>query len=99
MVKINGKSYVHRQYLEIMQTPCSVPLCDGAGLREIANLNSMIQALEEHTISPEQGVFFPAAFLSVEIEEILRARAEKSIFLGDAFPSLGLPWLIRPFRD
>lgn len=97
VVKINGKSYVHRQYLEIMQTPCSVALCDGAGLREIANLNSMIQALEEHTISPEQGVFFPAAFLSVEIEEILRARAKKSIFLGDAFPLLGLPWLIRPF--
>lgn len=97
VVKINGKSYIHRQYLEIMQTPCSVPLCDGSGLREIANLNSIIQALEEQTIFPEQGVFLPAAFLSVEIEEILRSRFRKSIYLGDAFPLLGLPWLIRPF--
>jgi hypothetical protein len=41
VIKLDEKTYVHRQYLEIMNTPTSVPLCDGTGLREISNINSL----------------------------------------------------------
>ena len=64
VIKLDEKTYVHRQYLEIMGMPSSVPLCDGTGLREISNLNSIIKLIESGKISPEEGVFFPAAMLS-----------------------------------
>lgn len=97
VIKLNGKSYVHRQYLEIMKMPSSVPLCDGAGLREISNINSLVHMIEEKRIDPEQGIFFPAAILNVEIEEFLRNKFGRNIYFGDAYSLLGLPILLQPF--
>jgi predicted amino acid dehydrogenase len=97
VIKLNGKSYVHRQYLEIMKMPCSVPLCDGSGLREISNINSLVQMIAEQNIEPEKGVFFPAAILSVEIEEFLRSQYGRNIYFGDAYSLLGLPLMLQPF--
>lgn len=97
VIKLNGKSYVHRQYLEIMGTPASVPLCDGIGLREVSNLNSLVKFIDKGLIQPEQGVFFPAAILNVEIEEFLRHRYPGSVYIGDAYSVLGLPLLVQPF--
>lgn len=97
VVKLDSKSYVHRQYLDIMNTPCSVPLCDGTGLREISNINSLIRLIEEKKIEPEMGVFFPAAILSVEIEEFIRHRHGDKVVIGDAYSLFGLPLTFQPF--
>lgn len=97
VVRLDNRSYVHRQYLDIMGTPSSVPLCDGSGLREISNINSLMRLIEEKAIEPEQGVFFPAALLNVELEEFLRHRYGNKVFLGDAYSMFGLPLMIQPF--
>lgn len=97
VIRLNNKSYVHRQYLEIMAIPSSVPLCDGTGLREIANINSLVKNIESNIIDPEKGVFFPAAVQSTELEEYIRHRYRKSVYIGDAYTLLGVPWLIQPF--
>lgn len=96
VIKLDSKSYVHRQYLDIMGTPSSVPLCDGSGLREVSNINSLAKCIDNGTISPELGVFFPAAILNTEIEEFLRKRYSKSLYFGDAYSMLGLPFLLHP---
>lgn len=97
VIKLDEKSYVHRQYLEIMNLPCSVPLCDGTGLREVSNIHSMIQLIEKKEIWPERGVFFPSAAVSMEVEEFLRPRYPGRIYLGDGYSILGLPFIIKPF--
>jgi len=95
VIKLDEKTYVHRQYLEIMGVPCSVPLCDGAGLREISNLNSLVKLIDSGKVSPEEGVFFPAAMLSTELEEYLRKTYSGKVFIGDAYSMLGLPLMIK----
>lgn len=97
VIKLDQKSYVHRQYLEIMATPSPVPLCDGTGLREIANINSLVKHIESGVIQPERGTFFPTAVLCTELEEYIRHRYRKSVYIGDAYSLLGLPWMIQPF--
>ncbi|WP_415063328.1 dehydrogenase [Bdellovibrio sp.] len=97
VIKLDQKSYVHRQYLEIMGIPSPVPLCDGTGLREIANINSLVKHIEAGSIQPDRGVFFPSAVFSTELEEYIRDRYRKSVYIGDAYSLLGVPWLIQPF--
>lgn len=97
VIKLDQKSYVHRQYLEIMGIPSPVPLCDGTGLREIANINSLVKHMESGVIQPERGVFFPSAAFSAELEEYIRERYRKSVYLGDAYSLLGVPLLLQPF--
>lgn len=97
VIKLDQKSYVHRQYLEIMGIPSPAPLCDGTGLREIANINSLMKSIEAGVIQPERGVFFPSAVFSTELEEYIRHRYPKSVYIGDAYSLLGIPWLIQPF--
>lgn len=97
VIKLDEKTYVHRQYLEIMNMPSSVPLCDGTGLRELSNLNSLNKLIEQGRILPEQGIFFPAASLNTEIEEFIRKKYPESVYIGDAYSLLGLPVMLRPF--
>lgn len=96
VITLDSKNYVHRQYLEIMGTPSSVPLCDGSGLREVSNINSLAKFIDNGKIQPELGVFFPAAILNTEIEEFLRKRYPRSLYFGDAYAMLGLPFVIQP---
>lgn len=98
VVKLDQKSYVHRQYLDIMGTPSPVPLCDGTGLREIANINSLVKHIESGSIQPDRGVFFPAAVFSTELEEYIRHRYRDSVYIGDAYSLLGVPLLVQPFH-
>lgn len=95
VIKLDEKTYVHRQYLEIMGMPSSVPICDGTGLKEISNLNSLTKLIKAGKISPEEGVFFPAAILSTELEEYLRTSYPGKVFIGDAYSMLGLPLMIQ----
>lgn len=97
VIKLDSKSYVHRQYLEIMNIPSSVPLCDGTGLREVANISRLLQLIETGEIHPQRGVFFPSAAVSIEIEEFIRHRYPGKVYLGDGYSILGLPFLIKPF--
>ncbi|MGZ3782502.1 MAG: dehydrogenase [Pseudobdellovibrionaceae bacterium] len=98
VVKLDHSSYVHRQYLEVMGIPSPAPLCDGTGLREIANINSLIKNIENENIQPERGVFFPSAVFSTELEEYIRHRYRESVYIGDAYSLLGLPVLVQPFK-
>lgn len=98
VIKLDQNSYVHRQYLEIMGIPSPAPLCDGTGLREISNINSLIKNIENGVIQPERGVFFPSAVFSAELEEYIRHRYRDSVYLGDAYSLLGVPLLIQPFK-
>lgn len=97
VVRLDDRSYVHRQYLDIMGTPSSVPLCDGSGLREISNINSLIKAIDDKRIEPDRGIFFPSAIMSVEVEEFLRDRYRNRVFFGDPYATFGLPFVFRPF--
>lgn len=97
VIRLDQKSYVHRQYLDIMGTPSPAPLCDGTGLREISNINSLVKNIESGMIQPERGCFFPTAVLCTELEEYIRHRYRKSVYIGDAYSLLGLPWMVQPF--
>lgn len=97
VMRLDKRTYVHRQYLEIMGMPSSVPLCDGTGLREICNINSLIRMIEDGTMKPEKGVFFPSALMATEIEEFLRKRGDKRLYFGDAYALFRLPVLLQPF--
>lgn len=97
VIKMDSKSYVHRQYLEIMNIPSSVPLCDGTGLREVANISRLINLIEDGEINPQRGVYFPSAATSIELEEFIRHRYPGKVYLGDGYSILGLPFLIKPF--
>lgn len=98
VIKLDQNSYVHRQYLEVMSIPSAAPLCDGTGLREIANINSLIKNIESGVIQPDRGVFFPSAVFSTELEEYIRHRYRESVYIGDAYSLLGIPLLIQPFK-
>lgn len=98
VVKLEDSSFVHRQYLEIMGMPSPVPLCDGTGLREISNINSLVKHMETGSINPERGVFFPLAVFSTELEEYIRHRYHDSVYIGDAYSLLGVPMLVQPFK-
>lgn len=96
--KLDNTTYIHRQYIEIMNMPTSVPLCDGSGLREIANVNALIKLIEDKVIDPKKGMFFPAGTLNIEIEEFMRKQYPGSVHLGDAYTLLGLPVVVKPFK-
>lgn len=97
VIRMKNQSYVHRNYLDIMGTPSPVPLCDGSGLKEISNLNSLIRFVENGEIKPQAGVFFPMALHSVELEEYIRKSSGGKVFFGDAYAMFGLQQMVRPF--
>lgn len=97
-IKMEEKSYVHRQYLEIMGLPTLTPLCDGSGLREISNLHSLIKLVEKNKIRPEEGIFFPMALMNMELVEWARKAGYRNhLQFGDSYSILGLPWALKPF--
>ncbi|MBX3040948.1 MAG: dehydrogenase [Bdellovibrionaceae bacterium] len=97
VIRMKNQSYVHRNYLDILGTPSPVPLCDGSGLKEISNLNSLIRLVESGAIKPQDGVFFPMALHSIELEEYIRKSSGGKVFFGDAYAMFGLEQLVRPF--
>lgn len=97
VVKLDSRSYVHRQYLEIMNIPSSVPLCDGTGLREISNILGIANLIDTKQIDPTRGVLFPSATSCLEVEEYIRHRYPDKIYIGDGYSMLGLPLIVKPF--
>ncbi|MBC7387394.1 MAG: dehydrogenase [Cryobacterium sp.] len=96
---LGKKSYIHRQVLDVMATPLSIPLCDGYQIREIATVDSIARYIADGTLDPEDGIFFPIGLLNLEIIVYLREKYGESIRLGDAFSVLGIPKLLTPSDD
>ncbi len=94
---LGNQSFVHRQYFEIMNTPSSVPLCDGTGLREILNIKNLMSALETKKLVAKDGFFFPTVLLNTELEELIRNTPEAQVSFGDLYSILGIPLVLKPF--
>ncbi|NUM59671.1 MAG: dehydrogenase [Bdellovibrionaceae bacterium] len=94
---LRNKSFIHRQYFEIMDTPSSVPLCDGTGLKEIITMETMMELIRKKEINPRSGFYLPIAFMNSDIEEYLRHIEGSRLFFGDLYAITGLPLIIRPF--
>lgn len=92
-----NKTYIHRQYFDIMNTPSSVPLCDGTGLWEILTLKELIKKIDIQEIDPKGGFFFASALCNSEVEEYLRHLPGTKVSFGDLYSILGVPLTIRPF--
>jgi predicted amino acid dehydrogenase len=97
VIKFYQANYIHQQLLEILNFPSPVPICMGAGLKEICNLRSISDLIKQGKINPDLGSFFPGAFMCMELEELLRRRNKNSVSIGDAYALLGTPLVIEPF--
>ncbi|MEK7355670.1 MAG: dehydrogenase [Bdellovibrionota bacterium] len=95
-VRFKDKTYVHRQTLEVMSIPSSVPLCNGDRVRELANINGLSQAIASGVIRPEQGIYYPLAILSMECVSLLAEKYEDHLYFGDLYALLGLPFTLQP---
>ncbi len=96
VMRIRGKSYVHRQYLEIMGQATSVPLCDGGRLRELATVNAMADHIQSKKINPEEGIFFPVALYNLEVAYSLLENYREHLRYGDFYAALGIPKVVKP---
>jgi predicted amino acid dehydrogenase len=97
VIRLHNTSYAHSQYLDVMNMPLSIPVCDGTGLREISNISSLMKFIESGKIQPERGVYFPNAILNSDIEEFIRHRYPNSVYFGDVLSTYNLPLILKPF--
>lgn len=95
-LRFKDRTYVHRQTLEVMSIPTSVPLCNGDRVRELANINGLSSAIANGTIRPEQGIYYPLALLSMECVSLLAEKYEEHLYFGDLYALLGLPLTVQP---
>lgn len=98
MMRLEGKNYIPKAYLEIVNTPVNIPVCDGSYLRELMILNELSNKIDKKEIHLEDGVLFPSAILNLEVEEFIRKRVgyDKVVF-ADLFTLFGLPIFLKPF--
>ncbi|MFN8790384.1 MAG: dehydrogenase [Bdellovibrionales bacterium] len=94
---LRNQSYIHHTYFDIMNTPSSVPLCDGTGLKEILNIQSLETAFEKGRLARESQFYFPASLTCTEIEEYIRHQPGSRVRFGDLSLITGLPLVVRPF--
>src|SRR5690606_16727244 len=94
--RIGGKSYVHRQYSEVMSTPTTVPLCDGSRIRELGTINSIHNLIERGEMDPTRGVFFPIGLLHLDVIYSLSAKYAKYFYFGDLLSIASLPVTLQP---
>lgn len=94
---LHNKSFIHRQYFEIMDTPTSVPLCDGTGLKEIITIETITNLINSKVLNPKSGFYFPVALMNADIEEYIRHIEGSRLFFGDVYAITGMPVIVRPF--
>lgn len=92
-----NESYIHNEYFEIMNTPSAVPLCDGTGLREILNIQTIEKFFESGLIDKNSHFYFPATVTCTEIEEYIRHQPGPKVSFGDLNLVSGLPIVVKPF--
>src|SRR5690606_31591943 len=90
---LGHRTYVHRQVLDLMSYPLSIPLCDGYLIREIATVDSITRMIADGSLDPAKGIFFPIGLMNLEIITLLRKQYGDALRLGDAFSILGIPKL------
>ena len=95
MMRIRDRAYAHREYLEIMATPCNIPLCNGSQLKELATVNAILAAIENKEVGSRSRHLFPLALLHLEVVYALADYA-KYIGMGDSYSILGIPWIAKP---
>lgn len=95
-VRFKDRTYVHRQTLEVMSIPTSVPLCNGDRVRELANINGLSHSIAKGLIRPEEGIYYPLALLSMECVSLLAEKYEDHLYFGDLYALLGLPLTLQP---
>ncbi len=94
---LKNQSYIHHQYLAIMNTPSAVPLCDGTGIKEILNIQSLERGFESGKLDQNAGFYFPATLTCTEIEEYIRHQPGTRVYFGDLNLITGLPLVVKPF--
>jgi predicted amino acid dehydrogenase len=94
---LKNESYVHHQYFEIMNTPSAVPLCDGTGLKEILNIQSLENFFESGKLDRNSTFYFPASLTCTEIEEYIRHEPGTKVLFGDLNLISSLPLVVKPF--
>lgn len=96
VMRVGGKSYVHRQALEIMTFPLSIPLCDGYRLRELSTVNGVARLMASGELDPKGGFFFPLGLMNLELIQFLERDYADHIRIGDGYSLFGIPWMTKP---
>lgn len=96
VMRVESSTYVHREYLEIMSTPSTAPLCDGSVIKEIVSVNSLEMLISSGQIDPRQGIFIPIALFNLECVRFLREKYGSYLKFGDAYSVFSSPF---PTKD
>ncbi len=96
-IRFRDRVYTHRQALEVMSTPVSVPLCNGERLRELAEIDGIARLAREGVIEPRDGIFFPVGLLHMEALSTVHEKYGARIGFGDLYAGLGLPIVAKPW--
>lgn len=95
-IRFRDRVYTHRQALDIMSTPVSIPLCNGERLRELTEINGVTEFIRNGTIVPEDGIFFPIGLLHMEALSTLRERYGARIGFADLYAGFKVPTIAEP---
>jgi predicted amino acid dehydrogenase len=95
-IRFDDRTYVHRQTLEVMSTPSSVPICSGERLKELANINGLSLAIKEKRIVPQDGIYFPLGLLNLECAKFLHEKHNARLLYGDLASLFGIPVIADP---
>lgn len=96
-IRFRDRVYTHRQALDVMSTPVSIPLCSGERLRELAEVDGIVRLTREGVIEPRDGIFFPVGLLHMEALSTVHEKFGARIGFGDLYAGLGLPIIARPW--
>ncbi|MCM2321757.1 MAG: dehydrogenase [Oligoflexia bacterium] len=96
VLKYGRRRYVHPSYLDIMNFPSSVPVCDGWRLRELCSVDSVSSLLESGQLDPRRGIFFPMGILHLELTQKLAENHRRHLSFGDAFAFASAPLVLTP---
>lgn len=96
-IRFRDRVYTHRQALDIMTTPTSIPLCNGERVRELTEIDGLVHLIREGSIFPRDGIFVPLALLHMEAVSLLRERFDARIGFGDVFAIFKQPLVAEPW--
>lgn len=96
-IRFRDRVYIHRQALDVMSTPVSVPLCNGERLRELAEVDGIVRLIREGTIQPRDGIFFPVGLLHMEALSTAHEKFGARIGFGDLYAGTGIPVVAKPW--
>ena len=78
-IRYHNRTFVHREYMELYNFPTNVPKFDGRACREILVLDGLNRAIEDGSVDPSRGIFFPTSLIYLEVIKELRKRYNLSL--------------------